>query len=527
MLIFAYTLSILGMILLPLLLAVGLRRRFAVPWWLFCIGMLTFVVSQLYHIPLNNWLTRLGIIGPVSAGEPTVWRTALVLGLSAGLSETLARVVAYAWLFRRRLAERWEDSVMIGLGHGGIEAMIFGGVVTAATLTTLLGLQGVDLATLDLQPEQLAALTRQIAHLTAAPANAILPLLERGLAMGLHVALSSLVWLGFKRRSPWYVLLAVLYHSFVDATAVWMYVHVENPWLIEGVLLLLVLPGLLWLWLSYRQRQQEQRDDQPHQPLPLSTAFQLFLTTLQKELLQQWRTRRVLVVAVVFLLFGLLSPLLTHFTPELLRNIEGAEQFAELIPEPTTADAIAQYIQNLTQFGFIIALLLGMGAVAGEKEQGTASILLSKPLPRGIFVLSKFVAQAAAYLLGFLLAALAAYYYTSFLFEPLAIGAFLFGNLLLWLWLLCYASVALLGSVLGRTTGMAVGFALAGAVLLLLAGSLPSVGALFPGGLLPWVSQLGLENTISANGGALAGSVVIILVCLVTAVAIFEQQELP
>src|SRR5690606_3229906 len=116
-------------------------------------------------------------------------------------------------------------------------------------------------------------------------------------------------------------------------------------------------------------------------------------------------------------------------------------------------DAIAQYIENLTQFGFIIALLLGMGAVAGEKEQGTASILLSKPLPRGIFVLSKFVAQASAYLLGFLLAALAAYYYTRLLFEPLAIGAFLFGNLLLWVWLLCYASVTLLGSVLGRTTG--------------------------------------------------------------------------
>lgn len=526
MMIFAYTLSILGMILLPLFIAAGLRRRFAVPWWLFCIGMLTFVVSQLYHIPFNNWLTKLGIIGPMSAGEPTLWRTALLLGLSAGLSETLARVVAYGLLFRRRLAERWEDSVMIGLGHGGIEAMIFGGVITAATITTLLGLQDVDLATLELQPEQLAALTRQIAQLTAAPANAVLPLIERGLAMSLHVALSLLVWLGFKRRSPWPVLLAVLYHSGVDATAVWITIHLKNPWLAEGVLLLLVLPGLLWLWVSYRQ-QKAQRDNQSSPPLPWSTTLQLFLTALQKELLQQWRTRRVLVVAVVFLLFGLFSPLLARFTPELLRSIEGAEQFADLIPEPTTADAILQYIENLTQFGLIIALLLGMGAVAGEKEQGTASILLSKPLPRGAFVLSKFVAQAAVYLLGFLLAALAAYYYTRFLFEPLAIGPFLFGNLLLWVWLLCYASVTLLGSVLGRTTGMAAGFALAGVVLLLLAGSLPMVGALFPGGLLAWASQLGLDSTISPNGGALAGSIVVIVVCLVTAVAIFEQQELP
>jgi ABC-2 type transport system permease protein len=252
----------------------------------------------------------------------------------------------------------------------------------------------------------------------------------------------------------------------------------------------------------------------------------LFLTALRKELWQQWRTKRVLVVAVVFLLFGSLSPLIARFTPELLRSIEGAEQFAELIPDPTTADAILQYIENLTQFGFIMALLLGMNAVAGEKEQGTAAIILSKPLPRGTFVLSKFAAQAAVYLLGFVLAAFAAYYYTRFLFEPLLVGPFLFGNLLLWVWLLCYAAVTLLGSVLGRTTGMAAGFALLGSVLLLLAGSLPAVGALFPSGLLGWVSQLGLETAASPNGGALAGSIVVIVVCLVTAVASFDLQEL-
>jgi ABC-2 type transport system permease protein len=524
LLIFVYSLSVLGMIFLPIVVAVVLRRRFVVPWWLFCVGMLTFVVAQLYHIPLNRWLADLGIIGPVTAGHPGLWRTALVLGLSAGISETLARVVAYWLLFRRHLAERWEDSVMVGLGHGGIEAMVFGGVITAATLTSLLGLQGTDLTTLELSAEQLAYLTQQLATLTAAPANAILPLLERAIALTLHVVLSLLVWLAFKRHAPWYVLLAVLYHSLVDATAVLLSQRLENLWLLEGALLLLVLPGLAWAWLGYKRRLRERPER--HRPMALSTSYRLFLDALRKELLQQWRTKRVLVVAVVFLIFGSLSPLIARFTPELLRSIEGAEQFAELIPDPTTADAILQYIENLTQFGFIIVLLLGMSAVVGEKEQGTAAIILSKPLPRAAFVLSKFVAQATVYLLGFLLAGIAAYYYTRFLFEPLAVGAFLFGNLLLWVWLLCFAAVTLLGSVLGRTTGMAVGFALAGAVLLLLAGGLPTIGALFPSGLLGWASQLGLDTAVSANGGTLAGSVVVIVVCLVTAVAIFEVQEL-
>ena len=75
-----------------------------------------------------------------------------------------------------------------------------------------------------------------------------------------------------------------------------------------------------------------------------------------------YRTKRLIIVLAVFLLFGMISPLVAKFTPQLLSSIEGAEQFAALVPEPTVVDAIAQYISNLTQFGFILALLLGMGA---------------------------------------------------------------------------------------------------------------------------------------------------------------------
>ena len=110
------TIAILLMILIPLGLAVWLRRRFRVPWLLFCVGMLTFVGSQAYHIPLNNWLTNLGVIGEIGPDAPNLLATAVLLGLSAGLSETIARVVGYWLLFRKKLAERFEDGVLVGLG---------------------------------------------------------------------------------------------------------------------------------------------------------------------------------------------------------------------------------------------------------------------------------------------------------------------------------------------------------------------------------------------------------------------------
>ena len=518
-----YTLSVLLMIALPIALAVVLRRRARAPWWLFCVGMATFAVSQAVHLPLNDWLGDLGVLSATLPQESAALaRQALILGLTAGLSEELARAAGYWLLARRDKERRVEDGVMLGLGHGGIEAMTFGAVLTAASVTSLWALRDVDLESLNLAVDQLTALQQQMDLFTVSPWLAFAPLLERAIALVVHVSLSLLVWSAFKRRNALYLVLAILYHTLFNAAAVYLAQRVDGVWTVEGLVALLVLPGALWIWYLWRRR-----ESQPRPPrLSLVTELRLFSVALRKELLQQWRTKRVLVITAVFTLFGLISPLIANFTPELLRSISGAEQFADLIPTPTTADALGQYIKNITQFGFIIAVLQGMGAVAGEKEKGTAALILSKPLPRWAYLLSKFSAQVLVYLLGFALAAFGAYYYTLILFEPLTLLPFLFGNLLLLIWLLAFAAVTLLGSAIAASTGAAAAVALAGAVAILLAGSLPRIGALAPGALVTWASQLGLEPAVQANGGALVVTVVVVVVCLLVALAVFEVQEL-
>ncbi|MCA9929060.1 MAG: YhfC family intramembrane metalloprotease, partial [Anaerolineales bacterium] len=495
MIIFIFTLTISITILLPLVAATMFRRRFYAPWWLFVVGAITFVGSQAYHIPLNNWLTDLGVIGPVDAAHAHFVRTAVLLGLSAGLSESIARAVMYAVLRRQNRARQVKAGIMIGIGHGGIEAMIFGGIMVAASISALWAIRDTDLATLNLTSEQLIVVQQQLTAFDKPLAAAIYPMIERILAMILHVAFSLLVWQAFEKRKIGYFLMTVLYHSVVDGLLVYAGPQVETTELLLLILAAMVLPGLFLLWHWWPR--EEKRPLHTHLPFRRETA--VFGVALRKELMQQWRTKRVLVVVAVFLLFGLGSPLIANFTPQLLSNIEGAEQFADLIPTPSNVDALNQYLRNISQFGFIIAVLLGMGAVAGEKERGIAPMILSKPLPRWAFVLSKFSAQAIVYLGAFLLAALGAFYYTMLLFEPFQFWPFMLGNLLLLVWLLVFTAVSLLGSTIGRSTGAAAGIGLAGAVILLLAGSIPQWGALFfPSGLMTWASQLGLEPALSA-----------------------------
>ncbi len=542
--IFAYILSVVLMILLPVGLAAWLRRAATPAWLLFGLGALAFALTQAVHLPLNDGLEKLGWLPAESLDELPLWRTALTLGLTAGLCESLARAGAY--LFLRKVRPAWlrlPDAVMLGLGHGGFEAMIFGGVLTAATVSALLPLVGVDLSGLGLPAEQMDVLQAQLQALTGSPFSAAAPLLERLLAMSAHVFLSLMVWKAFARgqfRRDWpYLLLAMLYHTAIDAVAVWAGQTFTGQ---TGLTLLVFAAALLpgWAW-ALRLVQQERAAVARPVLTSMRAEMGVFWAATRKELRQAWRTKRILVVGAVFLIFGMGSPLLAKFTPEILKSVEGAEMFANLIPEPTAADAMLQYIENISQFGFILAVVLGMGAVVGEKERGVAPMILSKPMPRWAFITSKFAAQTVVYLLGFGLAWIGAYYYTIILFGGLDFGGFALLNGLLLLWLLTFVGLSLVGSTLGASTAAAGGIGLLLSVALMLAGSLPRYGALFPGALLKWATLVGQAasglatsnplmalagGTAAAQGGAAASALVVVVLSLVLAVGIFEQQEL-
>lgn len=521
-----YSLSIAGMVLLPILLAVFLRRYYRVYWILFTVGCLTFLGAQAIHLPLNEWLANIGVLpqDPGLSGAP-LWRSALILGLTAGLCEELARAIGYVVV---KWARRFEDGVMLGFGHGGIEAMIFGGVLTAATISSLLNLEGVDLEALNLSAAQLEALSVQLALFNASPLYALAPFLERAFALGAQVLFSILVLRAFTQKKPILVVLAISYHALVDAIAVYFAVTTKSIWVSWASFLILLIPGWIWLFRLWKARSQEITfsGDQPPSLGSIRKELGLFLANLRKELLFQWRTYRVLIVCAVMLAFGIMSPLLTKFTPQLLSSLEGAEMFAELIPEMTMTDSLNQHIETIIQFGFILVILLGMGAVAGEKSSGTAAMTLSKPLSRSAFLNSKYTAQALLYVLAFVLTLAGGYYYNNILFGNLELDIFVSINLLLLLTILVFAAITLLGSTLGNSIGAGAGYSLGLGILFLLAGSIPSIGALLPAGLLAWANQIAAQSEIASNWGAVTMSVVIILLFLIAALGVFERQEL-
>jgi ABC-2 type transport system permease protein len=251
----------------------------------------------------------------------------------------------------------------------------------------------------------------------------------------------------------------------------------------------------------------------------------IFLASLRKELIEHLRTSRFLVLAAVFILFGLTSPLLAKFIPEILKAVPGGEQFASLVPTPTMADAIAQYIKNIGQFGILLAFLLSMGAVVNEKEKGTAALVLVKPLPRGYFILTKFLGLVIIFLISIFLAALGGFYYTSLIFSPPDLSAWILMNLLMCLLFLVYVAITLLFSTLMKSQAAVIGLSFATLLLMAGMGAIPSIAPYLPNQLINWGASL-LGSTPTSAWPALWVSLAIILACLFTAWFALNRQEL-
>lgn len=250
-----------------------------------------------------------------------------------------------------------------------------------------------------------------------------------------------------------------------------------------------------------------------------------FITVFRKEMLEQWRTYRFLIVVAVFAAFGLASPLLAKFTPEMLKSLPGVPtELLSAFPAPTVTDAITQYVKNMSQFGILLALLMTMGVVVQEKERGTAAFFLTRPVSRETFLLAKFASMTVTFIASLSIAAIGCWYYTYVLFEPLAWGPFLALNGLMLIIFLVYMALSLLGSTLAHSQGIAVGLAFLALIVIGGIGSLPSIGDYFPGRLFSWGVTLMMGGNDTA-WPAFGVSLGIIAAALIIACIVFRRQE--
>ncbi len=265
MLITAYTVNSLLMILIPILLGIFLAQKHHLSWRLFLYGGLAFILSQLFHLPLNAVLARfIPGLGPGGA----VWLQAIIFGFTAAITEELAR---YS-ILRNKLkdARSWKAALMYGAGHGGFEAMILG-ILAGLTVMNMIALKNNPEMLSQVPAEQLTIVKEQVATFWSMPWYlALMGAVERVSTLIVQISLAVIVMQVFLKKKKSWLWAAIGWHWFVDAVAVISAARFSIP-ITELIIGVLALTSLMIIF--YFRPAGEEEDDtqppQPHEPAPL------------------------------------------------------------------------------------------------------------------------------------------------------------------------------------------------------------------------------------------------------------------
>ncbi len=268
------------MLAMPLGLGIVLKRRAGGRWGLYGAGALTFVGSQVLHVPfnglfLNPQLEALGFGARGLSGALVV--SAILLGLSSGVFEEGARFLALR--FWQRSARSWRESLMFGAGHGGAEAILVG-VLALVAFFQAMAYRGSDLSQI-LPADQVATAEAQlVAYWTPPWPEALLGAAERAFSLTVHLSLSAMVMRAFTHRKLSWLGAAIGWHALVNTVAVIALFNV-SPAATEAVI---GITAGLSLGILFRLREQPANESlRPGEPLPKITPAKVKLAAARLE----------------------------------------------------------------------------------------------------------------------------------------------------------------------------------------------------------------------------------------------------
>lgn len=216
----------------------GIRK--ALNWKALLFGAVLFIVFVLI---LEN-LMHGYVLGSDPSKSPIYQNTILYMlygGFAAGIFEETARLLGFKFLIRVKDNESIDTGISYGLGHGGVEAMLLGGLSAIGNLMLAVTLNSGALSgiTGSMTPEQLESFNTGVSMLSATPSYMFLISgVERMVALVLQISLSIFVLKAAAEKKWMYFLLAILLHAGIDMFAVLFQKGViSSVFVLEGVLM--------------------------------------------------------------------------------------------------------------------------------------------------------------------------------------------------------------------------------------------------------------------------------------------------
>lgn len=248
----------------------------------------------------------------------------------------------------------------------------------------------------------------------------------------------------------------------------------------------------------------------------------------KKELMQQARSGKILILGILFCLFGIMNPAISKMTPWLLEIM--SEDLAEsgFVVGTITVDALTswtQFFKNMP-LALIVFILMFSGNLTDEFQNGTLINVLTKGLKRPNIIIPKIGVAIALWTIGYFLSfgityGYNAYFWDNAIAQNLFFSVFSFYIVGVWLITVIYLASSFFKASSAVT--LTVGIAFGGSYLL---GLIAKLKEYVPTFLMNSGEMLLGKTDIGRYLTAIIITAALILLNIVLSVVIFNRKHM-
>ncbi|MCM1181732.1 MAG: ABC transporter permease [Clostridium sp.] len=249
---------------------------------------------------------------------------------------------------------------------------------------------------------------------------------------------------------------------------------------------------------------------------------------LKKEYLETVRTGKLVILMLMFVLFGIMNPAIAKLTPWMMEMLSDAMAESGLLVTNIQVDAMTswtQFFKNIPM-ALIAYVLIFSDIFTKEYKSGTLLLVLTKGLSRYKIVLAKTILLLSFWTFGYGLCFAITYGYNAYFWDN-GIANSLFCSVAIWwlfgVWVICL--MVLFSSLLQNNTG--VSLCTGGVVLLAyLLSIIPKAKPYSPVALMNTNSLLMGVETIDAYIKAIFIAVSLCIVCVAVSIPVINKKQL-
>lgn len=246
---------------------------------------------------------------------------------------------------------------------------------------------------------------------------------------------------------------------------------------------------------------------------------------IKKEFTEQYRSGKLIILGMIFLLFGIMNPAMAKLTPKLLEYLskQDASVVVSINKEVTALDSWDQFFKNIST-ALIVFVIMQSGIFTKEYSSGTLLLSLTKGLERRKVVIAKLFTLCAVWTLCFWLCFGVTYGYNQYFWDNSAVPDLLTAALMWWVYGVFYiALIVFFSTFLSAATAV---IACVGAIYLSydLLGLIPKVGKYLPT-YLSSAGDLTHGKELSLTAPLIAAVAVMILL-IAASIPIFNKRSI-